>query len=343
MSRTIHIGVVGVRNIGMGHIRRAADVPGCEVVAVADTDAEHRRQAQTEFGIGKGFATAAELFADSAVDAVVLAVPNALHMPLTVQALEAGKHVLVEKPVTRSTAEADAILEARDRTGLTVMVGMNQRFSPENYGLRNAIRAGAIGVFQYGKTFWRCRRVHEGLWGRGDWFFDPETSGGGPLLDLGIHRLDLALFFLGFPKAKSVTGITTSGLGTLEAQKRGKRYFIEDGGIGLIRFDDGSALELEASYFQNDLAPGQGTILYGTKGSLQTAADTPLIADDAEGTTPVDFTPDTEAPTHCVEHFVRVLRGEEELASTVEQARAGVRIVEALYQSAATGREVALG
>jgi predicted dehydrogenase len=342
MSDELRIGVVGVRNIGCGHIKRAAELAGVRVAAIADPDAERRSAVAGEHGIETAYAEAGELFADETLDAVVLAVPNHLHAPFAVEALEAGKHVLVEKPISRSPAEAEEMIRARDAAGRVLMVGMNQRFNPKHYALRRLVAEGALGDFQFGRTWWRSRRVHEGLWGRGDWFLSRENSGGGPLADLGVHRLDLALFLLGFPVPVAVDGACFYGIGEVEARERGKVYEIEDSAVGMIRFQDGSVLELEASYFQNTPDPGQGTVLLGTRGSLDPGAEPPLVRHTGAGTEPLAVEPDASAPRSPMEHFARVIRGEEELCSTAEQALVSMRIIDGLYASAGSGEPVLL-
>lgn len=339
-TERIRIGVVGVRNIGRNHVIATTEAEGATVAAIADTDPSRLAEVGDAYGVPHRFTDAEALLRSDAVDAVILATPNHLHAPMTVAALEAGKHVLVEKPMARTVAEADAMIAARDASGKVLMVGMNQRFSPRMAALRAAVDGGALGRLQYGRTGWTQCRPHDGLWGRGDWFLSKENAGGGPLLDLGVHRLDLALYLLGFPAVARVGGACASGIGEEEAKKRGKRYEIEDGAVGWIRFADGAALLLEASYFQNTPAPGLFTHLYGDRGSLDVDREEPLFAYDEDKAAPRDFTPDATSAGTCAEHFVRVLRGKEALIPTAEQGREGLRIIEAIYASAERGEEI---
>ncbi len=339
----VRLGVVGMRNIGKNHVRRARELAGCRVMAVADTDATRLGEARDEFGAIETHADAAAMFACDAVDAVVLAVPNAAHAPLTIAALEAGKHVLVEKPISRTVEEADAMIAARDASGKVLMVGMNQRFNPRTEGIGRAIAAGVLGRLQFGRTWWMQVRPAQGLWGRGDWFLSAGAAGGGPMIDLGIHRLDLAMHLLGFPAVRSVTGVSFAGIGRREASKRGKAYEIEDGAVGLVRFEDGSALEVAASYCCNTTTPGQNTILHGDSGSVDMAAETPVMTYASGEPMPVAIEPVGDVAASCVEHFARVLRGEEPLVPTAEQGRLGLRIVEAIYESGRTGKTIEFG
>ncbi len=339
-KKEIRLGVVGVRNIGKNHIRHACTLEGVKVVAVADTDPERIALVEEEFGAMQTFGDAADLFACDDVDAVVLPLPNHLHAPMAIAAMEAGKHVLVEKPIAHTVAAADTMIAARDASGKTLMVGMNQRFKSTNVSLKNAIAAGAIGRVQMGRTAWIQRDLNVKFWERGDWAMSMENSGGGPVSDLGIHRLDLALYFLGFPKVASVTGQCYYGIGKKVGAAGGRDYQIEDGGVGLITFTNGTSLVLEASYFQMSPVVGQYTRLYGEKGSIDTSLEDQLYCFTDGELRPAPLEPDTNSAKSCVEHFVRVLRGEEDLIPTPEQAREGLRIIEAFYASAASGKTV---
>lgn len=341
-EQNLRIGVVGARGIGRKHMRDFAHLSAATLSAVAEPNAQRRAEVVEEFGIGHGFSDAGAMFSSGVVDAVILAVPNALHASMSIAAMEAGLDVLVEKPIAMTLAEADAMIRTRDQTGRTLMVGMNQRYHARSASIRSAMQTGRIGRFQFGRTWWTCRRVHAGLWGRGDWCFQPETSGGGPLLDLGIHRLDLALWFLGFPEVVSVSGMTSSGIGQREGRRRGKDYAIEDGAVGLVRFADGSALEVAASYFMNTPHDGQGTCLMGTEGWLDTTSEQSLSIMTGDQLQHTTLEPVVDWPDSCLAHFVEVLQARRALCSTAEQGRLALQIVQAIYTSARFGRSVTL-
>ncbi len=338
----IGIGIVGLRNNGMGHARRVVDLDGCRLAAAADVDAERTRAAAELAGGVTEYAAAKDLFADPEVEGVLLSLPNHLHAPLSIAALEAGKHVLVEKPMSMTAAEARDMIKARDAAGKTLMVGMNQRFQPKHQAVKAAIDADAIGEIYGAKTSWLMCRVHAGLWGRGDWFLKKETAGGGPVIDLGVHRLDLALYMMDFPKAVSVDAVNWNAVGPGQGEAHGKEYTIEDGGIALIRFANGASLLLEASYFWNGVNDGLLTELAGTRGGALLAGECKVQswAGDEPEEIPIEI--DESKATSCVEHFVRVLSGKEELIPTAEQGLASMEIIEALYESAETGKQVQL-
>lgn len=339
----VRLGVVGLRNIGRAHLAQAAGLPGVRVTAVADTDGERRASAQAEFRVPHAFQDAQALFDHPEVDAVVLAVPTHLHEPLTVAALEAGKHVLVEKPIAHSADAARRMLRARDAAERVLMVGMNLRFIPGFAALKAALDAGATGDLQYVQAQWTRQRFSV-LWQRGDWGGRRALAGGGPLLDLGSHKLDQALSLLDFPPVLSVDGATFAGIGAAQAEAQGRVYELEDLGVGLVRLAGGRSISLEASYFQH--TPGaetQALWLYGTRGAAAVLDFEPkLFVDTPDGLVERPLDPLADAPRTAVEHFVRVLRGQENLSSTAEQGLTVLRVIEGLYTSAERGEAVRL-
>ncbi len=341
LTKTIRIGVVGLRGIGMTHVRHSSNLPDVRVTAVADVDQARTAKAAADFSIPRQYADAAQLFGDPEVDAVVLAVPNHLHAPLAIAAMRAGKHVLVEKPIARTTAEAAEMIAERDRAGRVLMVGMNQRFEPLHQAAKAAIAAGRIGEVYYGKTCWSQRRPGKGLYERGGWFLTKEKSGGGPMIDLGIHRLDLALHLMGFPRLRSVHGTVFNRIGAGEMLAHNNRYEVEDGGVGILRFDGDKSLILEASYFLNHPEDQLTTALYGEKGcALLNKASARVCLNNAGKVEELPLEASPAAAQSCVEHFCRVLRGQESLGPTAEQGAEGLRVIEAIYACAASGKTV---
>ncbi|MDA3959491.1 MAG: Gfo/Idh/MocA family oxidoreductase [Planctomycetota bacterium] len=337
----VRIAIVGLRNIGKGHLRRAVACDQAVVTAVVDTDPERREQAQAEFAIPRAYADAAEAFADPAVDAVVLAVPNHLHAPLSIAALEAGKHVLVEKPMACTAAEAEAMLAARDRTGRHLLIGMNQRFSSRGY--RELLASGAIGTFQYGRCRWNRRRPHVALWARGDWFCDRKRSGGGPLADIGVHKLDQLLFVLGWPRVERVSAVIGMGVGARCGQARGRNYGVEDFATVQLRLEGGGVIVCEAAYFLNQSEEEyQDMVCYGTLGGCATANPEAWTVADDESVVPLALPDVTGLSATPVEHLVAVIQGREEAMCTPEQGVDMQRILDAAYRSADQGCEVAV-
>jgi len=338
----VAIGVVGLRNVGLNHCRRAREVAGCELVALADADEERLAAAEEEFAIDRGSLNAAELFADPEVDGVVLALPNHLHELLAVEALEAGKHVLVEKPMARTVDECERMIAARDAAGKVLMVGMNQRFAEPVARAKAFVTAGEIGAVRRMRCWWNRRHMGKGVFGRGAWGFDPAASGGGPMADLGVHKLDQGLHVIGFPEIVAVDGQAWYGQGQAVAAEHGVDYAIEDAAIGTLRGAGGEWVQVEAAYFGawRD-EPGQGLLIEGDRGGLELAGGLRCWHVDGDDPVPVD-PPVASSESSCVEHFVRVLAGDAELSPTAEQGRDLVRYLRAIYDSHEAGAPVAV-
>ncbi|MFA7157673.1 MAG: Gfo/Idh/MocA family oxidoreductase [Kiritimatiellia bacterium] len=336
-QENIRLGFVGLRNNGLHHLRLALELPGVDVAALADTDAGRLKSAAALAGRDAvPYDSAQKLFGAPGVDAVVLSLPNFLHAPMAIAAMRQGKHVLVEKPMAINTAEAREMIRVRDETGTRLMVGMNQRFNPYTVAARKAIAAGAIGEVQQCRTRWLRMRTE--LWGgaRGNWCLTPEKSGGGPLMDLGIHKLDQALYLAGgFHPVRQIAGFATYGVGRKSAAAYGKAYEIEDYAFGLVRFGDGLVLTVEASYFLNIPGETQDTVIIGTEGSVHLAqGKATLMTMSGDDLVSRELEPDKQTAKSCVEHFCRVLHGHESLIPTAEEGLRGLEIVEGIYADA---------
>jgi predicted dehydrogenase len=197
---------------------------------------------------------------------VSIATPNKFHAPLTIAALEAGCHVLCEKPMAMSADEARAMLAAAEKAGKRLMINFSYRFSEQSQALKDRVDAGELGDVYFARTVWHRRR---GLPKFGGWFGQKGLSGGGPLIDLGVHRLDLALWLMGYPKPVWVMGSTYNPIATALAEKEGVPYDVEDLAVGLIRFENGATLEVEASWATNIKERElMETRLLGTEGGL---------------------------------------------------------------------------
>jgi predicted dehydrogenase len=272
----------------------------------------------------------------------MIALPNHLHAPVAIQAMEAGKHVLVEKPIARNSAEALAMIEARDRTGKTLMVGMNQRFSPKRAALKQLIEEGELGDVYYAKAWWRRRRVGAGLWQRGNWFLTPELSGGDPLIDLGIHVLDLALHLMGFPEALSVDGscfcrplpnkacrACASWKRCTRAPRRANRFhcqvtYAEPSGVLLAgQSESGIACTIEMSPYRTTIDWQESALACFEHGYVQIELPAPLASNrpgrvemlrdpggDARPQTIVPQLPWVHAMRQQAINFCRAIRGE---------------------------------
>ena len=280
--------------IGCGGIANQKHLPGMsqqtehvDLVAFCDLIPERAEKAAKQYGTpdAKVYTDYHELLADPTIDAVHVLTPNIAHCEITVAALEAGKHVLCEKPMAATTADAKKMLEARDRTGKMLTIGYQYRHFHENTVARKVIADGWLGDIYYAEaTYLRRRGVP--TWGV---FTDKSKQGGGPLIDIGTHALDNALFMMNNYEVEYVVGTSFEKLGRLlDPEHQGQvnfmgdhdswnneTYDVEDSAVGHIKIKNGAVINLRASWAINMAEEAGGdnaahVLLAGTKGGLDT-------------------------------------------------------------------------
>jgi len=235
------------------HARAVLDHAGATLVAAANWREESLAAMAAEFEIPRTTTRWEDLAADPEVDVVVIGTPNALHAPQAVACLRAGKHVLVEKPMATSVAEADEMIAAARDSGAFLMVAHCWRFHDDVRAMRDRVAAGEFGDVV--KT--RGYGVHAG-WGPSGWFTDPALAGGGALLDMGVHAIDTARFLLGDPLPRAVCAVVDRRYGD---------YPVDDDGILLIRWENGTNSIVESGWWQPHLGGLEAdTEIYGTRG-----------------------------------------------------------------------------
>ena len=264
-AKRLRVGVVGL-GMGRAHIEGWRQHPQVDVVAIADPDLKRLDEIGEKFDIGTRCASAEQMFAAERLDAVSICTPNKFHKALTLAAFEAGAHVLCEKPMAMNADEGRAMLAAAKRAGRRLMINFSYRFSAQSRALKAQVDSGMFGEFYFGRSVWHRRR---GMPGFGGWFGTQALAGGGPLIDLGVHRLDLALWLMGYPKPTWVLGSTYDKIARPLADAAGKTFDVEDLAAALIRFDNGATLIVEASWAANiQEADLMETRLLGTKAGL---------------------------------------------------------------------------
>jgi predicted dehydrogenase len=249
----MRVALFGTGWITRFHARAVLDHPGSELVAAANWREESLARLAETFDIPRTTTRWEDLAEDPDVDAVVIATPNALHAPQTIACLRTGKHVLVEKPMAATLAEAEAMLEAARASEGRLMVAHCWRFHDDVRAMRDRVAAGAFG--RVVKT--RGYGVHV-QWGPSGWFTDPALAGGGALLDMGVHAIDTARFLLGDPLPRRVCAVVGRRYGD---------YAVDDDGILLITWDQGTNSIVESGWWQPHLAGLEAdTEVYGTGG-----------------------------------------------------------------------------
>ena len=348
-TEKIRVGVVGV-GIGRAHLDGYRKLGNrVEIFGICDLNEARATAAADDYAARYVFTDYAQMFADDELDAVSVCTPNALHAEVALAALGAGKHVLCEKPMADTLAHAQEIVRAARRSDKIFMMGMNNRFRGDTQVLKSFITQGQLGDIYYAKCGWTRRN---GIPGLGGWFTTKALSGGGPLIDIGVHVLDLTTFLMGNPVPVSASGSTYAHFGPRGRGAGGYgyapdpgtkiHYDVEDLATGLVKFDNGATLFLEASWASYIAHDQFYSTLLGTEGGADLE---PLrVYKDLAGA-PVDITP--HAPQiggHEAEvrHFIECIEQSKPPLATAEQGLHILQILDAIYRSAETGREVVI-
>ena len=351
---------IGIGLIGLGGIAQKAHLPAyrklqaeglARIVAVCDTHMDRTTQTAAEYGVDHVFSDHRGLLALPEVDVVDICTPNALHRLIALDAFAAGKHVLCEKPIARNAGEGREMLAASEAAGRRLMVGLNLRYSGGALAVKRFIDDGKLGNIYYARAQTLRRR---GIPGHGV-FIDKEIQGGGPLIDIGVHILDLTLWFMGYPKPVSVAGAAYAEFGrrTGVLNLRGNwdpaAFTVEDLAAGFIRFENGATLTIESSFAANIERDVFQTQLFGSSGGAVVdpfdAGNTKIFREESGSLT------DTTLPFQAksafyedeIRDFLTAIVEDRPVPIPAGQALTVTEIIDALYLSAETGHEVRLG
>jgi predicted dehydrogenase len=355
---TLRVGVIGVGWAGHQHLGAYQAQPGVDIVALAGLEDAVREELADRYQVERSVARWEDLLEVDGLDAVSVAVPTFLHAPISVAALERGIHVLSEKPMARSVAEATAMVEAARSAGRILDVAFNHRRRGDIQALKRVMDAGQLGRPYYAKAWWLRR---SGIPTLGSWFTSAELAGGGPLLDIGVHVLDYSMFLLGNPSVAAVSASTYDLLGTAgfgsdpDSGKTGESdaatFDVEDLATVFMRLEDGATLLIEASWAAHRSDRDEfGITIYGTQGGAE------LIVRDMEPSGSLRIFSDHDgvpaetrltAPPGRGHHavvgdFVARIRSGEWNGSDGAGPAELARVVDACYRSAAEQREIRL-
>ncbi len=330
----VNIGVVGLGWVAqVVHLPILKRLPEAEVVAVCDRLKDRARLVGEKFGIKQIYTDFKELLANDTIAALVVCTPTDAHKEIALAALQAGKDVLLEKPIAPTCKEALEIADAVRHSKRKLMVGMNHRFRPDAMILKSFIDGGELGKIFYTKIGWLRKRNFDTRW-----LTQKEKSGGGVLLDLGIAVLDMAFWMMSFPRPKRVSAShfshTTKG--------------VEDTSLVSVVMENDSVINVDVSWsmcLQDDVYYCQ---IFGTEG---TASLNPLRINKQLHGNLVNVAPSKVDPPERLfrrsyenelRHFLAAVRGVHQLISTADEATQRMRIIEAAYKSARIGKEVIL-
>lgn len=357
MTETLRIGIIGCGGIANGkHLPALSKNKYVELVAFCDIVEERAIEASKNYGNddSKVYTDYRELLKDSSIDVVHVLTPNDSHSYISIDSLEAGKHVMCEKPMAKTAAEGRAMLEAAKRTGKKLSIGYNNRFRPDSQYLKQVCEQGELGEIYYAKAH-AIRRRAVPTWGV---FLDEEKQGGGPLIDIGTHALDLTLWMMDNYKPVSVTGSVFHKLGSKANSANAwgpwdpAKFTVEDSAVGFIKMANGATITLEASWALNSLEVDEAKCtLCGTEGGadmknglrINGEANSRLFVKEVDlkagGVAFYDGASERDIDVECAA-WINAVRNDTELVVKPEQALVVTEILEAIYQSARTGETV---
>jgi len=350
----VRVGVVGLGLMGRVHAGNAEEV-GAEVVAGADVAADPRTEFVDEFDVPT-FESHEEMLETVDLDAVVITTPNRFHGDAAVATLEDDCYVLVEKPLAHTLDSATRMANAAAESAADLMVGFHNRFSPASKATRAYRDAGRFGDIEHIEATYLRRR---GIPAPGSWFTNRELSGGGSLIDVGVHVIDLAMDIMEFPEVVEVSGVTRSTFGAREdyADPEGfaaswedsqSGFNVDDSVSAFLRLESGKTISLEVSWATNR-TPANELVVRGTEagakleleGKVVELFETGNIGVDHHVTSEVDARGGPDGHVEEMRHFLdAAAAGEPVTMDTAEQGLAVQRIVDGIYRSSESGHAI---
>ena len=360
MAREVRVGIVGCGGIANGkHMPALSKHENVKMVAFCDIIKERAEKAAKEYGVegAKVYTDYKEMIEKEDLEVVNVCTPNKSHSPISVYAMEHDCHVMCEKPMAKTYADAQKMLEAHKRTGKKLTIGYQNRFRSDSQAMKKACENGELGEIYYAKGH-AVRRRAVPTWGV---FLNEEEQGGGPLIDIGTHALDLTLWMMDNYKPVSVKGSVYKKLGdqTETGNAWGdwdpKEYTVEDSAFGFITMENGATIILESSWALNTLDVKEAKCtLCGTKAGADmennslrfNMADYGRLAQKevdlgSGGVAFFDGKAESEADFEARQWIDAVINDTEPTVKP-EQAIVVTQILEAIYESAKTGKEVIL-
>ncbi|MGP4040862.1 Gfo/Idh/MocA family protein [Gracilibacillus sp. D59] len=350
----LKVGIIGTGSISHEHLDAYQKLDNVEIYAICDMQKSRAEQVAATYHVSHVFEDYNEMLQLPDLDAVSICTWNYTHATITIAALEAGKHVLVEKPLSITVEEAEKIQEVANRVHKIVQVGVVRRFDPNAKMVKDFVDGGMFGDLYYAKASYLRRAGNPG-----GWFADKDKSGGGPLIDLGVHVIDLCWYLMGKPKPVSISANKYNKLGNRSNIKYLSSYKaadydpdknnVEDLANALIRFDNDASLFVDVSYTLHATKDETGVKLYGTKGGLEIEPEIKFVTE--QHNTMLTSYPQTDSPKLDVEqafvgeitHFVDCCLTGKAPISSVDDGVQMIRILNGIYESAEKNQEITLG
>ncbi len=355
MEQKLKVAIIGTGSISESHINGYLKNPNAELYAFCDISEKRLQEMGEKYGVTRLYTDKDVMLKElPEIDAVSVCTWNSAHAPCTIAALKAGKHVLCEKPMATSAAEAREMLAAAKESGRLLMVGFVRRYGNDCSILKEFVDNGYFGDIYYAKATYLRRNGSPG-----GWFGMKEFSAGGPLIDLGVHVIDLTRYIMGNPRPVSVYGATFHKLGDRRELKDQKEYVaasatgneefnVEDLASAMIRYDNGSVVSIEASFSLN-IKKDEGKIeFFGTKAGAKLDPELELYSESNGYMTDVNLCAPTALSFNGlfeneIDHYVDCILNGTPCVSPAEDGIALMEILDAVYESARTGHEVVIG
>lgn len=344
MGKTLKIGFVGVGGIARYQMSMLKKIEGVEIAALADVSKSAMEQAVKETNGAKVFTDWKEMLAMKDLDAISVCTPNKLHCEPTVLALKAGKHVLVEKPMAMNAGEAARMCQTAQRSKKVLQIAFQWRFTPVAQMLRRQVQSGALGDILYVRVQAMRRRgiPNWGVFGRKD------LQGGGPMIDIGVHLLEMAHYVIGAPNPVSASGACYTYLGNKGSDTMcpwpnwdHKTYTVEDLAVGFLKFETGASMVIESSFVAHIEKDVYGIQIMGTKGGA--TSDPPRVFTDANGymmNMEPTFMGQQDGFEYKMRHFVDCIRDGAKCQAPGEDGWMVQKMLDGIYKASDLGKEV---
>lgn len=345
---TLKVGVIGA-GIGAYHAKAYKEVKDVEVVAIADLDEVRARAVADTHGIPEVYTDYKEMLKKERPDAVSIGLPNFLHKQVSVDAFKSGANVLCEKPMAMNAEEAEEMIDAAKKAKKILMIGFCNRFRADSKLLKGIIDNGHLGEIYHSSAFALRRR---GIPGLGGWFTTKSKSGGGGLIDIGVHILDLTMWEMGFPKPVAVSGAEYMKFGHKKdytyvgmwgKKVEGGTYDVDDYATGFIRFANDATISLEVSWAANLENEGFYSIILGDKGGAKLDAYEELKIYTEQFGRIADVQPKYPKEDNWINqmsHFVDCIRNNRKPISPGEHGLMVQKVLDAIYLSSKLKKEI---
>lgn len=344
MDKKVRVGIIGVGNIAQNaHIPAYLKQKDVELIACYDINTERAKEVAAKYNMTAEESLEALVSRDD-LDAISVCTWNNGHAKSAIAALKAGKHVLCEKPMAMNPAECEAMIAAQKESGKLLMMGFVYRFSPSAKAIKEMSDEGKFGKIYHARaSILRRRGTPLG------WFTDLSKSGGGPVIDIGVHVIDLTWYLMGKPKLVSVCAqvhnrigdYKTKGVDRWEALDTDNLVFeTEDSAAGIVKFENGVSMIVEVSWAINGEAEGVTSKIYGEKAGAN-FNPCKVFGEEAGYLSDINITTGREDNFYNeIRHFIDCVKGEKECIAKGEDGLVIQKILNGIYESSAAGKEI---